>query len=401
MTKTKTTTRKTTTRKAAQAVDLDAARYRVHDIEEQLVGTFIKRRDAVRVMTLALLTGTNFILVGDPGTAKTAVINSYLQHITSAETFGTLMGSFTTPEHVFGVYDIAAFKSGQYKYVTKDMLPEADVAVLDEAMKAGDGCLNALLTALNEKTFQGKSIPLMTCGAATNWPEIDAMTSNVEALFDRFLLRVNVERLTDVDDRIAMFRASEKCEAYVPQASVSTDELKAARAAVINVTISDDMLRMYFETERRLDKDGIGNSDRRWNQLGQLVLKASAWLAGRDEVSVEDFDALRFGMWTRRNDIETLASVLETVDNKVVRETIALIDSARKAFRHCESAGFGAANVELADKEMRQFGRQIRDVLAKPMFTAKGRQDVLNARAELKTDYNQLRKHIKPSNVNG
>ncbi len=69
-------------------------------------------------------------------------------------------------------------------------LPEADVAFVDEIFKANSSILNALLTLLNERSFDNGAgrmrVPLLCLvGASNEMPE----NEDLDALYDRFLLR--------------------------------------------------------------------------------------------------------------------------------------------------------------------------------------------------------------------
>src|SRR5215831_13351156 len=78
------------------------------------------------------------------------------------------------------------------------MLPEADVAFLDEVFLGSTAILNTLLTILNERRFRRGhtqlQCPLRVCvGAANGLPDDEALS----AFADRFLIHVFVEPLAD------------------------------------------------------------------------------------------------------------------------------------------------------------------------------------------------------------
>src|SRR5687767_15965797 len=76
------------------------------------------------------------------------------------------------------------------------MLPEAEIVFLDEIFKSNSAILNSLLTLMNERRFSNGSevrqVPLISLYAASNEIPND---ENLNAMFDRFLLRVVSDNL--------------------------------------------------------------------------------------------------------------------------------------------------------------------------------------------------------------
>jgi len=366
-------------------------------IAEQLGSTFVSRDAAIRCMMIAHLTGEHYLFVGDPGTAKTALAKAFSQHITGARFFSTMLGSFSAPEKVFGPLDIAAFQAGRYETVTTGKLPEADFGFLDEYFKCNEGALNEMLTALNEREFEGKSIPLMTAGTATNWPELEQRSEITDALYDRILLRCVVEDVKTEDDTVALLKAIDEVANYSPNVTVSLDDLKAAIAEVKRVKISDPIRQLLHSVRSRLatrnvagqSRPGIQISGRRMGKL-QAALRAEAWLKGRDEVTLEDFDVLGWGLWVERGDIEQVEAVLSSLDAEAVRKIIDRIDEARNAHASLISRSYGAASLNTVVDKVKEAAKLSRVELDAPVFTAKGREQARAAMRELKACFMDL-----------
>lgn len=156
---------------------------------EMLSAPFVGREEEARVLTLALLSKEHVILIGEPGTAKSALARRAAD-LMSAKFFMYLLTKYTEPAELFGALDVNALKQGIYKRITKDRLPESEIAFLDEIFNANSAILNALLSLLNERViYDGYNVikvPLRTLISASNRvpdePELDA-------LYDRLLLR--------------------------------------------------------------------------------------------------------------------------------------------------------------------------------------------------------------------
>jgi MoxR domain in the MoxR-vWA-beta-propeller ternary systems len=100
---------------------------------------------------------------------------------------------FSTPEELFGPISLRALEQDRFSRVISGKLPEAEFALVDEIFKANSAILNSLLTLVNERIFHndGSPIgcPLVTLfGASNELPD----GKELEALFDRFLLRFDV-----------------------------------------------------------------------------------------------------------------------------------------------------------------------------------------------------------------
>src|SRR4051794_4100597 len=147
----------------------------LHDRLRMLAGTlerqFLGKDEIIRLLMIAVVAGEHCVLLGPPGTAKSALIRS-LAELMRAHYFEYLLTRFTEPNEIFGPVDIKAFREGVYKRNTAGMLPEAEIVFLDEVFKSNSAILNALLTLLNERKFTSGGtvmrVPLISVFAASN-----------------------------------------------------------------------------------------------------------------------------------------------------------------------------------------------------------------------------------------
>src|ERR1700748_3402445 len=156
---------------------------------------FPDKEKVIRLLLVSVAAGEHMLLVGPPGTAKSALVRTFARLI-DARYFEYLLTRFTEPNEIFGPVDIQAFRAGKYERRTEGMLPSAEVVFLDEVFKSNSAILNALLTLLNERRYTSGGVvlecPLLSCFGASNEVPND---ENLTAIFDRFLLRIRSENL--------------------------------------------------------------------------------------------------------------------------------------------------------------------------------------------------------------
>src|ERR1700727_1427012 len=156
---------------------------------------FLGKDEVIRLLCLAAIAGEHAVLIGPPGTAKSALIRTFAR-LLHAQYFEYLLTRFTEPNEIFGPVDIGAFREGRYERRTEGMLPTAEIVFLDEVFKSNSAILNALLTLLNERRYtSGGSVitcPLLSCCGASNEVPTD---ETLAAIFDRCLLRIRSENL--------------------------------------------------------------------------------------------------------------------------------------------------------------------------------------------------------------
>ncbi|MGH7328901.1 MAG: AAA family ATPase, partial [Polyangiaceae bacterium] len=125
---------------------------RLAQIAHVLEGTFLGKDEVIRLLLISVLAGEHAVLIGPPGTAKSALIRMF-SRLLSARYFEYLLTRFTEPNEIFGPVDIAAFREGRYERRVDGMLPQAEIVFLDEVFKSNSAILNALLTLLNERRY--------------------------------------------------------------------------------------------------------------------------------------------------------------------------------------------------------------------------------------------------------
>ena len=70
---------------------------------------FLGRSEVIRCMLVSALAGEHVVLIGPPGTAKSALARTFSK-LCDAVYFEYLLTRFTEPNELFGPVDIAAFR---------------------------------------------------------------------------------------------------------------------------------------------------------------------------------------------------------------------------------------------------------------------------------------------------
>ena len=158
---------------APPPLDAEALRigHKLRDVARALDARYLDKGELIRLLLVTLVAGEHMLIVGPPGTAKSALVR-HLARLIDARYFEYLLTRFSEPNELFGPVDIQSFRSGAYRRVVTNMLPEAEIVFLDEAFKANSAILNSLLTLLNERRFNNGStvtkVPLISLYAASN-----------------------------------------------------------------------------------------------------------------------------------------------------------------------------------------------------------------------------------------
>lgn len=269
---------------------------------------------------LCALAGESMFILGPPGTAKSLIARRLKSIFKDAKAFEYLMSRFSTPDEIFGPVSIAKLKNeDKYERLVTDYLPDASIVFLDEIWKAGPAIQNSLLTAINERIYKNGlsliKLPMKVLIAASN--ELPEEGQGLEALWDRFLIKIVTNSIDDESLFFDMVKANSSSEIMLPDSLlISDDEYLSWQEEIRKVAIPDDVCNIVSCIRKRLAKESEKDeyqksdfyvSDRRWRKIFHLM-QTSAFVNGRSTIDITDCLVLIHCLWSHTDHIPIIIS---------------------------------------------------------------------------------------------
>ena len=295
---------------------------RLQGVARVLGEHFLDKQEIIRLLMVSAIAGEHMVIVGPPGTAKSALIRMFAR-LVDARYFEYLLTRFTEPSEVLGPIDINELRSGRYIRRERGKLPTARLVFLDEIFKASSAILNALLTVINERKFYQDGVPvpvkLKILFAATN--EIPEH-SELGALKDRFCLKAACRSVQEthfielIDAGIeSQTNKDLNRKPWAESLTGLEDLLKAHRYLTLvmarkepkdrDMFFRDEVMREFRRVIRTLVReDEVFVSDRKLIKLYRL-LRTRAWIVHGGAVEREDLQLLSY-LGDTREEIDLL-----------------------------------------------------------------------------------------------
>ena len=347
---------------------LQSAQAKMQQIFIEMNNLFVERDELIRLMELAVVTGTNLLMLGPPGTAKSALTYELCGRIENANYFQWMLNKTSDPSEILGPFSVKEMENDKFMRITKGKLPEAHIAFMDEVFKSNAPTLNALLTIMNEHIFyndgKAQDVPLISMFGASNEPPED---ETLDAMYDRFIFRMNVKYVHDsgnkkrmhsnyIDNRAGLLGLAGKT-------TITLNELLTLQQAAKSVAVPKTIVNNFIRLINDLDRQAIHVSDRRQNECFK-VMQGSAVLAGRNAVGLDDFKSLVYVLWEKEEHIPIIESaILKMVNpyddrfkelkenfNQVKMDIDSITDSSQKSKKAIESKGVIEKIVSKANK---------------------------------------------------
>ncbi len=340
------------------------------------------KENSIKLILLAVLAGESAFLLGEPGTAKSLIAHRISEGFEDLATtkpenagcvkyFEYLMSQFSTPDEIFGPVSLQALKNDEYKRITDNYLPKAQFAFLDEIWKASPAIQNSLLTILNEKKFQNgfesQKVPLQGFVAASN--ELPAKNEGLEAIFDRFLVRIIEEPILSDSIFFKMITSKKDTNTQIAN-KIDGSKLKLLQEKAEEVEFPENLFEIIRNIRQEIknynkslkeDKEAFLVSDRRWKKIVGL-LKMSAFLNDRKEINLSDFEIVPYCIWSTEKQYEDGKKIVKNVIEKTVK---CYSEGLEKLFNEMETSSFSSENIrqkiiDEATLEKQNFDKKIK-----------------------------------------
>ncbi|MHB1286205.1 MAG: AAA family ATPase [Leptospirales bacterium] len=270
-------------------------------IEDALNNVFLERADVVRSALLALLINEHVYQIGAPGTAKSLLIRSLVQHLETPCYLETLMTGETTLSSLMGA----------------EQVPEAHVVFLDEVFRAPKETILGLLPVLNERIAYlpaPRKIPLLTLFAASN--QNPSPADGLDAFYDRFTFRSIVRPIASSEHFRQFLCAGTNLTGNFPLETgnkIPPERFMESKLGITDrITLGKSGLDAILHLRERFSQEGIWISDRRWRKV-LLAGQAVAAYSFHETVVAGHFKELLSVLWTYPTEVRIIERILQEI----------------------------------------------------------------------------------------
>lgn len=318
---------------------------KIENLVNKLSSDLQERDEAIKLSLLALLSGESIFLLGPPGVAKSLLARKIKESLLEAKEFEYLMNRFSTPEELFGPVSLVKLEEDKYERKIEGYLPDSEIIFLDEIWKASPSIQNTLLTVINERIFKNGTetltVPLKLLIAASN--ELPAEGEGLEALYDRFLIRLFVNNVSDKEKfRILIDNTNKLNNIIADNEKLTYEELKDIKENASKIILDDTSFSFIVQLKEKLTielkESSPYISDRRWKKIVSII-KTNAYVSGRDKIALGDLLLIENLIWETPDQYEKIRKiVLDCWINAATLSTGFTIDDAKESLKQIEES---------------------------------------------------------------
>lgn len=331
-------------------VDVPSVIKRLQGIASEMGKSLVNRDLLTQQGIRALITGEHQFIFSGAGVAKSLYANQMFSYFKNASTFSIQFCPDTTPDDLFGSYDIERFKKGNIHHNVEGSIITHPFAFLDEFMDGNDKLLRSLLGVLLERRFiagnQVEEAVLHTAIATSNYMRVSETT---EALLDRFLYKAFISPSKDMFTLLRIDNVYHNHAGAITKPNeellIDVREIIALRQMIqgkdpqrkiecpIEINYLKNMVAASFESELKKYRSSTYLSPRTISKSNDL-LKANALLAGRDKVNESDVEHLFYLFCTLDEPLNEDKSLLsQDLFKRVFRSRVQYFHAIKKELR--------------------------------------------------------------------
>lgn len=301
----------------------------------EMSNTHRERLHIIKGMYVALIAKQHLLMLGQGGTGKSFMVRDLASRIENTTYFETALDETSDPGQLFGPVDIKAMKDlGKYRRRTDGMLPEADIAFIDEFFNANGPTLHGMMPVLNERVFHNNGhpsiCPLWSAFMGTNKLNADAdQAATWDRVHHRWVVRYVADRNNLRD--VLLDNVKRRISNWVEPAksTITRDELVKAHDEAMQLEVPDAVLDTFLDIKEALLRDGIDVSTRRMNE-GFAAVLANAWLNGHDPITTADLDVLQSMWWVLQDDADKARGLILSATNPGEKAALEFMDDLDK-----------------------------------------------------------------------
>jgi len=307
---------------------------------EELNGKQIEREELISLLIVTFFANKNMFLLGEPGVSKTGILNIFSTILSDGKVFELTIKNDTKYEELFG--DRYRDENDKLIYDTSDSIVDSHISILDEVWKGNSKILNSLLSATSDyRTVdirgEGKiKIPnISTFGASNELPQ----ETSLKALRDRFHVMYLVEEIKE-DKNWLKFISSNYDKDTTLNTTFTISEVELLKSISNDIHIAENIYMKVLEIKNTVNTLKISSSSRRF--AGSIeILKMSALLSRRKEVSVIDLFLIIYIIWEKESDLENVRKLVFEQVFGTTNEYEILINKTIEELKNLKSLRYG------------------------------------------------------------